>query len=1472
MNVVSEKKWTEEDGYVSLCLGKPEKVVPLLGSVVTGTVKIGGENCSLEGIRKSGEVEAVLMLLSYAPGPSGGIVFYDKGYVSDGWRFLEVSPKDAGSKYVWGPSTDAGTSESVGSGKKNTELIAESRIGKDTVSRGVKEFRQGGKSDWFVPSMEELNLMYENLYLNGVGNFSDKTYWSSSEIGLSKAYYINFRTGKKASMTSMDASKGNEYSLRPVRAYDADALEEGAGKESGISTETESEGVSVSVSESSFVVPRVSFYDDNGALISTVFVDPGEEIVFPSGFEYGGWDLLGWREDGSDKIVTEAVMTDEHLSFTAVYGHTITYHDTDGTVIAEADYLKSDLTVTVNGGYTSPLTGIDNYSWKDENGIEYRSGSSVDNPACNMSLTAVYQIIVSIYDITGKLVKKVSLGYGESLTIDGIDDSDYTCWSYSDDMDTVYSSSTVVIEKPVDIILRSRYDLPISASSSKTVSAASGDTEEGAYAGSVVYGSTAYRCIVYYVDKVTGEFFETPSEVSDWTNIIRCSIPENWFTLSGGNILLSDNAAPASIEYLYIPSSIGGVKVTGIGDSAFGKCSRLRYVRIPNTVIRYGSCAFSGCSSLVMNELDIGNVTAIGACAFSGTTIRKIITTGSVPYSYSSSSSSHPFYNVSGFEDLCILYGGTVIDNMLSSSMKKTVRRVNIPSTITTIMESAFDGCTSLKVTLSISENIRKIGNYAFENSGITFLSVDLSGAEDSCSVGYNAFTGTTVKKLVVNNNGVNSYNGSSSSSYPFYGVKGFETLEFKNGTTTTYNVLSSSMRSTITHAVIPSSLKSYATSLFEDCTKLKQEMVITPTVTNIGNYAFEDSGIIFSCVDLSGASASSSVGYNAFTGTTVKKLVVNNNGVNSYNGSSSSSYPFYGVKGFETLEFKNGTTTTYNILSSAMRNTIKHVIIPSSVKVYAASLFENCTNLKEEMSVSSKVTSIGNYAFQNSGITFVCVDLTGMTSSVSVGYNAFTGTPVRKLIVNENGVLSYYGCSSDSYPFYGIKDFETLEYVYGTKTAGNILSSSMRATLRTVVLPSSISVYSECVFENCRSLKMDMAITSDVTSIGNYAFRNSAITFTSVDLSGMTASVAVGYNAFTGTTVKKLVVNNNGVLSFYGCSSDSYPFYGIKGFKTLEYRRNTTTALNVLSSGMRSSVTEVILPSSIKVYSASVFENCTALNQVMTIASNVTNIGNYAFRNSAVSFNSIDLTGTKDSFSVGYNAFTGITVKKLIVNDGGVRSYYSSSSDSYPFYGVKGFETLEYSNGTTTASNVLSSAMRKTVTSVILPASIAVYSASVFENCSNLKQEMKIPATVTSIGNYAFRNSAIIFSSVDLTGTTASVSVGYNAFTGTFVKKLVVNDGGVRSYNSSSSDSYSFYSVSGFRTLEYKTGTTTAYNVLSSSMRKTVTEIIIPSTVKTIVDSAFADCTSLRTIKIPASATIGNNTFYNCTAAVRYY
>jgi len=34
-------------------------------------------------------------------GPAGGIVFYDKGSYSNGWRYMEVAPNDIGSAPWW---------------------------------------------------------------------------------------------------------------------------------------------------------------------------------------------------------------------------------------------------------------------------------------------------------------------------------------------------------------------------------------------------------------------------------------------------------------------------------------------------------------------------------------------------------------------------------------------------------------------------------------------------------------------------------------------------------------------------------------------------------------------------------------------------------------------------------------------------------------------------------------------------------------------------------------------------------------------------------------------------------------------------------------------------------------------------------------------------------------------------------------------------------------------------------------------------------------------------------------------------------------------------------------------------------------------------------------------------------------------------------------------------------------------------
>ena len=55
-------------------------------------------------------------------GPAGGIVFYDKGDNSDGWRYMEASTKAVG-RAVWGCyrySMGGTGGKTVGSGRENT--------------------------------------------------------------------------------------------------------------------------------------------------------------------------------------------------------------------------------------------------------------------------------------------------------------------------------------------------------------------------------------------------------------------------------------------------------------------------------------------------------------------------------------------------------------------------------------------------------------------------------------------------------------------------------------------------------------------------------------------------------------------------------------------------------------------------------------------------------------------------------------------------------------------------------------------------------------------------------------------------------------------------------------------------------------------------------------------------------------------------------------------------------------------------------------------------------------------------------------------------------------------------------------------------------------------------------------------------------------------------------------------------------
>ena len=170
-------------------------------------------------------------------GPAGGIVFYDKGYYSDGWRYLEAAPDNVEGGYYYfgyyrvnGINLMVGTSTALGSGKDNTDYLVEamdiegkaysSSDTSDTTTseyaaRKCFDYESGGYSDWFLPSKDELNLIYTNLHKNGLGGF-DKfcVYWSSSEGGSSVAWYQNFSNGYQSSNY-----RGSSTYVRPIRVF-----------------------------------------------------------------------------------------------------------------------------------------------------------------------------------------------------------------------------------------------------------------------------------------------------------------------------------------------------------------------------------------------------------------------------------------------------------------------------------------------------------------------------------------------------------------------------------------------------------------------------------------------------------------------------------------------------------------------------------------------------------------------------------------------------------------------------------------------------------------------------------------------------------------------------------------------------------------------------------------------------------------------------------------------------------------------------------------------------------------------------------------------------------------------------------------------------------------------------------------------------------------------------------------------------
>jgi hypothetical protein len=153
-------------------------------------------------------------------GPSGGLIFYiNANYVADGWRYLEAAPSDQSTGRTWSnvSSLVGTTGTAAGTGPANTTAINAQST--NSAAGICDSLTVGSYTDWFLPSQDELSLMYTNLHLSGVGGFTASGYWSSSEVDATNAIRRTF-----SGVPNNPESKGKttSYRVRAIRRFSVD--------------------------------------------------------------------------------------------------------------------------------------------------------------------------------------------------------------------------------------------------------------------------------------------------------------------------------------------------------------------------------------------------------------------------------------------------------------------------------------------------------------------------------------------------------------------------------------------------------------------------------------------------------------------------------------------------------------------------------------------------------------------------------------------------------------------------------------------------------------------------------------------------------------------------------------------------------------------------------------------------------------------------------------------------------------------------------------------------------------------------------------------------------------------------------------------------------------------------------------------------------------------------------------------------
>jgi Listeria/Bacterioides repeat/Listeria/Bacterioides repeat/Listeria/Bacterioides repeat len=575
-------------------------------------------------------------------------------------------------------------------------------------------------------------------------------------------------------------------------------------------------------------------------------------------------------------------------------------------------------------------------------------------------------------------------------------------------------------------------------------------------------------------------------------------------------------------------------------------------------------------------------------------------------------------------------------------------------------------------------------------------------------------------------------------------------------------------------------------------------------SITSLSSTAFVDAVI----EELSVSPVIASIGSGAFRNSNVRV-------VRFESGSALTTIPdgaFKDATKLTTIDYADNVFTA--IGAEAFRNTaFTSFIVPKEItKLGGYAFADNAKLASFGFETESQITDIGVYAFKNCTNTNLSV-IVIPDSITKLGEGAFEGTKLM------NATIPAKVAAIADRLFFGVTTLTTLT-LDGNVTdtgAATIGASAFEGCTALINLSlydggNAIAEIGARAFYRCA--KLDIAIPTNVSEIGEKAFAETGITTINIP-----DGVNVGSRAFANCEqATSIVVGNiaNDITEnlFYGClrviTLDINPGVNVVGDSAFEgcaalETISSTTQLTTIGSRAFVNCTKLTGigdTTSLNTVGASAFEGCTSLGTVDI--REVTNLGNAAFKNSGLTA----VIFSEELIEIPAYAFYG-TMLTVLTMPASVRIIGTSAFEicsqletvtipvdnmletieSSAFYSCARLKTLNIGTAIRNAENTAYAAKlsigerafeNSAITSLYLPSSVQVVGAGAFRGCSQLTtlyvgvvredsvykldNAYKITPLLNSIGDGAFLNDGGLRNFYFAFGATNLPTIGTDA------------------------------------------------------------------------------------------------------------